>query len=87
MNDDILLALKKVIDPELGLNVVDLGLVYRAECGANGIEVVMAMTSPACPLGGALLEGAEPAASAQHWLDRRQYPAQPRPASDLRRTN
>ena len=47
-----------MIDPELGLNVVDLGLVYRAECGAIGIEVVMAMTSPACPLGEMIVEDA-----------------------------
>lgn len=51
MNDDILAALKTVIDPELGINVVDLGLVYRAERTANGINVELTMTTPACPLG------------------------------------
>ena len=61
MNAEILAALKQVIDPELGLNVVDLGLVYRAEQGANGIEVTMAMTSPACPLGEMIVEEARTA--------------------------
>ena len=59
MNNEILLALKQVIDPELGLNVVDLGLVYRAERGPHGIEVTMAMTSPACPLGEMIVEEAK----------------------------
>jgi metal-sulfur cluster biosynthetic enzyme len=57
-NDDILLALKKVIDPELGINVVDLGLVCRAEHVAGSIEVELAMTSPACPLGEMMVEEA-----------------------------
>jgi metal-sulfur cluster biosynthetic enzyme len=61
MNDDILSVLKQIIDPELGLNVVDLGLVYRAERAANGIEVVMAMTSPACPLGEMIVDEARSA--------------------------
>ena len=51
MDSDILQALKNVIDPELGINVVDLGLVYRAAHVLGGIEVALAMTSPACPLG------------------------------------
>ena len=51
MNDDILAALKKVIDPELGINIVDLGLVYHAERHANGIDIALTMTTPACPLG------------------------------------
>ena len=59
MNDDILLALKQVIDPELGINVVDLGLVYRAEQNSHGIEVALAMTSPACPLGEMMVEEAK----------------------------
>lgn len=51
MNDDILAALKTVIDPELGVNIVDLGLIYRAARTANGIDVELTMTTPACPLG------------------------------------
>ena len=51
MNDDILAALKTVIDPELGINIVDLGLVYHAERNASGIDIAVTMTTPACPLG------------------------------------
>jgi metal-sulfur cluster biosynthetic enzyme len=59
MSNDILLALKKVIDPELGINVVDLGLVCRAAHVADGIEVALSMTSPACPLGEMIVEEAK----------------------------
>lgn len=51
MNADILAALKKVIDPELGTNIVDLGLVYHASFNAKGIDIELTMTTPACPLG------------------------------------
>ena len=44
-------ALRTVIDPELGINIVDLGLVYRVEIDGSRVRVVMTMTSPACPLG------------------------------------
>lgn len=43
--------LRRVIDPEAGLNIVDLGLVYRVDAGPEGILIEMTMTSPACPLG------------------------------------
>ena len=56
MNDDILAALKTVIDPELGVNIVDLGLIYRAARTANGIDVELTMTTPACPLGEMITE-------------------------------
>jgi metal-sulfur cluster biosynthetic enzyme len=58
---DILLALKGVVDPELGLNVVDLGLVYRAIRRPDGIEVALTMTTPSCPLGEMILEEARQA--------------------------
>jgi len=51
MNEDILAALKTIIDPELGINIVDLGLVYEAARNANGIDIALTMTTPACPLG------------------------------------
>jgi metal-sulfur cluster biosynthetic enzyme len=43
--------LRQVIDPEVGMNIVDLGLVYRVDANANGVYIEMTMTSPACPLG------------------------------------
>ena len=44
-------ALREVIDPEAGMNIVDLGLVYRIEVTADAVIVEMTMTSPACPMG------------------------------------
>ena len=44
-------ALRQVIDPELGINIVDLGLVYAVEIDGACVRLVMTMTSPACPLG------------------------------------
>ncbi len=55
-DDDILSALKAVVDPELGINIVDLGLVYRAERIGDVVAVRMTMTTPSCPLGEMLLE-------------------------------
>ena len=60
-DDDILLALKGVVDPELGINVVDLGLVYRAVRRPDGIEVAMTMTTPSCPLGEMIIDEARQA--------------------------
>jgi metal-sulfur cluster biosynthetic enzyme len=56
MNEDVLAALKTVIDPELGINIVDLGLVYHAARKANGIDIELTMTTPACPLGEMMTE-------------------------------
>ena len=44
-------ALREVIDPEAGMNIVDLGLVYRIEVSPDAVIVEMTMTSPACPMG------------------------------------
>ena len=55
-DDDILAALRAVVDPELGINIVDLGLVYRAERFGDVIAVRMTMTTPSCPLGEMLLD-------------------------------
>jgi metal-sulfur cluster biosynthetic enzyme len=47
---DVRQALHDVIDPELGVNIVDLGLVRRIEVAGDTARVTMTMTSPACPL-------------------------------------
>lgn len=51
-------ALREVIDPEAGMNIVDLGLIYRIEIAADGhaVAVDMTMTSPACPMGEMIVE-------------------------------
>jgi metal-sulfur cluster biosynthetic enzyme len=49
--DDVTEAMKDVIDPELGINVIDLGLVYDMQVDPNNIVVLdMTLTSAACPL-------------------------------------
>ena len=50
--EDIREALKQVYDPELSVNVVDLGLVYGTEMDDQGnVRVTMTLTSPGCPIG------------------------------------
>lgn len=53
MADEIALleALKQVVDPELMINVVDLGLVYSVQQDEDKVLVEMTLTSPACPAG------------------------------------
>ena len=49
--EKIIDALKDVVDPELGVNIVDLGLVYGVDIDAEGYATLdMTLTSPACPL-------------------------------------
>lgn len=42
-------ALKGVIDPDIGINIVDLGMVERVAAGPDGVTVALIMTTPACP--------------------------------------
>ncbi|MGB8021630.1 MAG: metal-sulfur cluster assembly factor [Candidatus Nanopelagicales bacterium] len=49
--DDVLEALYDVVDPELGINVVDLGLVYGVHVDADNVAILdMTLTTAACPL-------------------------------------
>jgi metal-sulfur cluster biosynthetic enzyme len=43
-------ALRNVIDPEAGLNIVDLGLVYAIDASDQGVKLQLTMTSAACPM-------------------------------------
>ena len=51
-------ALSHVFDPELGIDVVSLGLVYSIDCVANDMTVAMTTTSASCPMGPAILQDA-----------------------------
>ena len=52
--DEVMRALKAVYDPEIGINIVDLGLVYGATVQESTITIDMTLTSPACPLAGVI---------------------------------
>ena len=50
-SDQVKLALRKVKDPELNLNIVDLGLVYEIAVDGSDVQIDMTLTSPGCPAG------------------------------------
>jgi metal-sulfur cluster biosynthetic enzyme len=50
-HDDVLEALSNVIDPELGLDFVELGLIYGVEIEGGTVNVPFTLTTPACPIG------------------------------------
>lgn len=47
--------LMDVFDPEMGINIIDLGLVYKIEIADNKIKIEMTLTSPGCPIGPELI--------------------------------
>ena len=51
--------LREVMDPELGVNIVDLGLIYGVEVKGSSITVKMTFTTPACPLLNFLVQNVE----------------------------
>ncbi len=66
--DKVRESLKQVIDPELYVNIVDLGLIYvvaigdEKEDGRHDVSIEMTMTSPMCPAGPQLVAGTKAAA-------------------------
>src|ERR1700720_2173683 len=57
--DQVKLALRRVKDPDLQLNIIDLGLVYGIAVDGTTVKVDMTLTSPACPSGPELMSTAE----------------------------
>lgn len=57
--EQVKLALRKVKDPDLNLNIVDLGLVYDIEVEGDRVIVNMSLTSPGCPAGPQIMSDAE----------------------------
>ncbi|HLJ83758.1 MAG TPA: metal-sulfur cluster assembly factor [Candidatus Eremiobacteraceae bacterium] len=55
--------LKNVVDPEIGLDVVSLGLIYDIKIDGSKVDVVMTLTSPGCPVAGAFMASVQSAVS------------------------
>ncbi len=57
--DQVKLALRRVKDPELNLNILDLGLIYEIKVEGNDVSIDMSLTSPGCPSGPEIMTEAE----------------------------
>ncbi|MCC7325866.1 MAG: metal-sulfur cluster assembly factor [Burkholderiales bacterium] len=60
----ILDALREVDDPEAGMNIVDLGLVYAVETGPSGVHIDLTMTTAACPMADMIVDQVRDAVAA-----------------------
>jgi metal-sulfur cluster biosynthetic enzyme len=57
--DEIMEQLRTVIDPEIGIDIVSLGLIYEIDVTEDEVKIKMTMTTPACPLSGLLVSDVE----------------------------
>lgn len=57
--EQIRTALTNVIDPEIGFNIVDMGLVYKIDIHENNIIITMTLTTPGCPMHNSITDWAE----------------------------
>lgn len=54
--EEVYSAVSEVLDPDLGLPILDLGLIYRVDVADDKVEIDFTLTSPACPVGDLLQE-------------------------------
>ena len=57
--DAVFEAVKEIIDPEVGINIVDMGLIYGVDIEGETVNITMTLTSPGCPAGGQLINGTQ----------------------------
>ena len=61
-------CLREVVDPELGISVVDLGLIYEVKIDNNNVVVKMTLTSPGCPVGAVIQAQCHQAVKKLPWV-------------------
>jgi FeS assembly SUF system protein len=69
LQEKIIAALRNIYDPELPVNIYDLGLVYSIEIKGRDVDVVMTLTSPNCPVAGSMPAQVECAIKALEEVD------------------
>ena len=57
--ETVMEQLKEIIDPEVGVNIVDMGLIYEVKIEEENVDVEMTLTSPSCPAGPQLVNGSQ----------------------------
>ena len=57
-------ALKQIYDPEVGINIVDMGLIYSLDVEDSKVDITMTLTSPGCPAGPQILSQVDSALKA-----------------------
>lgn len=57
--DSVYEAIKEIIDPEIGINIVDMGLIYEVDIDDTTVDIKMTLTSPGCPAGGQIVNGTQ----------------------------
>jgi metal-sulfur cluster biosynthetic enzyme len=57
--EEVLEALKRVIDPEIGMNIVDMNLIRDIQIEEDKVKVKMTLTIPGCPLAGVIISQAK----------------------------
>ena len=57
--DSVFEAIKEIIDPEIGINIVDMGLIYEVDIDDTTVDITMTLTSPGCPAGGQIVNGTQ----------------------------
>ncbi len=57
--DSVYEAIKEIIDPEIGINIVDMGLIYEVDIEDTTVDITMTLTSPGCPAGGQIVNGTQ----------------------------
>ena len=57
--ETVLEALTQIIDPEIGINIVDMGLIYGVDIQDKTVDISMTLTSPGCPAGGQIVNGTQ----------------------------
>ncbi len=62
--EEVIAALKQVIDPEIGVDIWSLGLIYELRISSETVEIKMTFTSPMCPLGPFIIESVREKVSA-----------------------